>query len=435
MLSESIKQTSSNFDNLQNSQDKIQNEEKMMNTIDLSVNSISDMENDKMEEDNSNLNMEKKEQHKTSNEEFNSIYQLQNLSHINKYLNESSNLKFNNSEEFKEYQKYKEDLVNKIKNNKITTNKILNKDSIFDNKTNIKNIINSNTFSQENSTTIQDEYFHENPKTEPNSDIIVVSNADDTTVVITESNQPNGKNYYFNNQNKYQTNNINRYNSEYKSYIPISSNSLNNQVNIKQKTNNNYEKIPKVTQVEIDVTECQVIEKENNNNNNGNSNNNNDNNNSNNNNVKYQDNIKPKNIQNVTNKSIDDNFKKNGYNESSYNNNNYTFIKNQDDNSQLYKTNHSYNIKNKNSYINYANNTKSLINNTNNTNSNHYHHHNNNNSSNNNTSKINITDSINNNNQKIQNYGNSKFNSNIYDHRKSYNKNINPKYDISNKNQ
>lgn len=113
------------------------------------------MENDKMEEDNSNLNMEKKEQHKTSNEEFNSIYQLQNLSHINKYLNESSNLKFNNSEEFKEYQKYKEDLVNKIKNNKITTNKILNKDSIFDNKTNIKNIINSNTFSQENSTTIQ----------------------------------------------------------------------------------------------------------------------------------------------------------------------------------------------------------------------------------------------------------------------------------------
>ena len=41
---------------------------------------------------------------------------------MNKYLNGPSSLKFNNSEEFKEYQKYKEDLVNKIKNNKKTDN-------------------------------------------------------------------------------------------------------------------------------------------------------------------------------------------------------------------------------------------------------------------------------------------------------------------------
>jgi len=96
------------------------------------------------------------EQSTLTNEEYDSMYKLQNLAHMNIYLNESSNLKFNNSEEFKEYQKYKEDLVNKIKNNKITTTyEDLDKDSLFNSKTNLNNSVNSNTYLQEKSKSIQ----------------------------------------------------------------------------------------------------------------------------------------------------------------------------------------------------------------------------------------------------------------------------------------
>jgi len=111
---------------------------------------------------------------------------------------------------------------------------------------------------------ISDEYLHENPKTEPNPDIIVVSNAGDTTVTITESNPPQEKNYFNVNTTKYQTNNVNNnHNNDYKAYIPISSRSNSELTNTSSKLSNqqdSLEKSPQETKVEINVSECNVVE-------------------------------------------------------------------------------------------------------------------------------------------------------------------------------
>ena len=67
------------------------------------------------------------------------------------------------------------------------------------------------------------------------------------------------------NQMKYRTNNINPYNNEYKIYEPISNyNSNDKHINLQ----NNFEKTFKETQIEIDVTECQIVENNNNKNDN-----------------------------------------------------------------------------------------------------------------------------------------------------------------------
>ncbi|KAL6602331.1 hypothetical protein U3516DRAFT_831101, partial [Neocallimastix sp. 'constans'] len=244
MLSENFKQFSSNnvdiLSNSQNNIKEIHELEKMTNSLSLS--SI-----------NKNLLETKKDDNKSDadNEKSNSLYKLKNLSQMNKYLSESSNIKLNNNEEFKEYQKSKKDSVNKINNNKIITHKTLNKSSLFNSKVIINELINTNSYIQEKTEAIQDEYLHENPKTEPNPDIIVVSNADDTFVTITESNLSNEKNYFNMNQMKYRTNNINPYNNEYKIYEPISNyNSNDKHINLQ----NNFEKTFKETQIEIDVT-------------------------------------------------------------------------------------------------------------------------------------------------------------------------------------
>jgi len=78
---------------------------------------------------------------------------------MNKYLNEPSNLKFNNSEEFKEYQKYKEYLVNKIKNNKLIPHKKMDKDTMFNTKSKSNDSLNNSKTNsidlKENSSTVQ----------------------------------------------------------------------------------------------------------------------------------------------------------------------------------------------------------------------------------------------------------------------------------------
>jgi len=74
---------------------------------------------------------------------------------MNKYLSESSNIKLNNNEEFKEYQKSKKDSVNKINNNKIITHKTLNKSSLFNSKVIINELINTNSYIQEKTEAIQ----------------------------------------------------------------------------------------------------------------------------------------------------------------------------------------------------------------------------------------------------------------------------------------
>lgn len=106
----------------------------------------------------------------------------------------------------------------------------------------------------------KDEYLHENPKTEPNPDIIVVSNVGDTTVTITENNPPQVKNFFTVNNTKYQTNNLNNYNNEYKSHIAGNNESTNI-----SKFNTQHDINVTENQVEINVSKCHNIEIENDN--------------------------------------------------------------------------------------------------------------------------------------------------------------------------
>ncbi|OUM59298.1 hypothetical protein PIROE2DRAFT_15185 [Piromyces sp. E2] len=257
MLSNSINQSSNTINVLKEQQNSLQKLEKIISTI--NNDNVTEINNIKKNETNN----QKVDKNDTSNEDF-SLYQLQKITHMDKYLNESYKLKFNSSKEFNEYQKYKEDLVNKFKNNKIATQSILDNNSLFNSNSNTttnettNKIVNSNTFSKENSTTLQDE----NPNTEPNPDIIVVSNAGDTTVTITESNPPQEKNFFAVNSTKYQTNNINNHGNDFKSYIPISSRSNSELTNTSKPSSQHesIEKSPKENQVEINVSECNIVE-------------------------------------------------------------------------------------------------------------------------------------------------------------------------------